>query len=81
MSGTEVVRVGNKGRVVLPASIRQRRDWVEGTALIAVETETGVLLAERSAIEAILRHQLAGSDVVASLIEDRRRAAASEDDE
>ena len=80
MSGTGVVRVGNRGRVVLPADIRQRREWVEGTALVVVETETGVLLAERSAIEDILRRQLAGSDVVASLLEERRQASAVEDE-
>ncbi|WP_411721159.1 AbrB/MazE/SpoVT family DNA-binding domain-containing protein [Mycetocola sp.] len=80
MSGTETVRVGNKGRIVLPAGMRQRRDWAEGTTLVAIETETGVLLAERSALETILREQLSGADVVASLLEERRRASAAEDD-
>ncbi|MET4637267.1 AbrB/MazE/SpoVT family DNA-binding domain-containing protein [Mycetocola sp. 2940] len=80
MSGTESIRVGNKGRIVLPADIRQRRQWAEGTTLVAVETESGVLLAERSALEEILRKQLSGADVVASLLEDRRRASAAEDD-
>jgi hypothetical protein len=65
---------------VLPAGIRQRRKWVEGTTLVAVETETGVLLTERSALEAILREQLTGVDVVALLLEERRRASAAEDE-
>jgi U3 small nucleolar RNA-associated protein 14 len=47
--------------------------------LVAVETEHGVILTGRSELEDIVRRQLAGKDVVAELIEERREAAARED--
>lgn len=78
MSGTTSMRVGDKGRVVLPADLRQRRNWTEGTTLVAVETERGVVLTRRDELEALVRSQLAGNDVVAELIEERRLAATAE---
>jgi bifunctional DNA-binding transcriptional regulator/antitoxin component of YhaV-PrlF toxin-antitoxin module len=65
--------------LVIPAELRQRKHWTEGTILVAVETEHGVILTGRSELEDIVRRQLAGTDVVAELIEERREAAARED--
>ncbi|RNE62288.1 AbrB/MazE/SpoVT family DNA-binding domain-containing protein [Cryobacterium tepidiphilum] len=79
MSGTEPIRVGNKGRIVLPAAIRERRNWAEGTALVAIETERGVILAARSELEQLVREQLAGTDLVADLLAERRAASRRED--
>lgn len=81
MSGTTSMRVGDRGRVVLPAGLRQRRNWPEGTILIAVETERGVVLTRRDELERLVREQLAGSDPVADLMEERRLAASREDAE
>ncbi|MHB1330348.1 MAG: AbrB/MazE/SpoVT family DNA-binding domain-containing protein [Gemmatimonadales bacterium] len=75
------MRVGDRGRVVLPAELRQRRNWSEGTILVAVETERGVVLTSRDELERLVREQLAGSDPVAALMEERRLAAAREDAE
>jgi AbrB family looped-hinge helix DNA binding protein len=75
------MRVGDRGRVVLPAELRQRRNWSEGTILVAVETERGVVLTSRDELERLVREQLAGSDPVADLLEERRLAAAREDAE
>ena len=36
--------VSTKGQVILPSSIRQRREWGAGTRLIVEETAEGVLL-------------------------------------
>ncbi|MGO4665225.1 AbrB/MazE/SpoVT family DNA-binding domain-containing protein [Bosea sp. 2RAB26] len=36
--------VSTKGQVILPSSIRQRREWGAGTRLIVEETPDGVLL-------------------------------------
>lgn len=46
MSGAEkfITIVSTKGKVILPKSIRQRRDWVAGTRLLVQETPEGVLL-------------------------------------
>jgi AbrB family looped-hinge helix DNA binding protein len=79
MSGTHTLRVGNRGRIVLPAELRQRRNWPEGTPLVAVDTDRGVILTSRDELEKIVREQLEGSDVVASLLEERRAASLRED--
>lgn len=74
------MRVGDRGRVVLPAGIRERRNWSEGTTLIAVETDRGVILTERHELERLVRDQLQGTDLVAALIAERRAAAHREDE-
>ena len=74
------MRMGERGRVVLPAALRQRRNWSEGTILVAVETHRGVVLAGRDELESLVREQLRGEDVVGALIEERRLAASREDE-
>ena len=39
-----ITTVSTKGQVILPKTIRQRRDWDAGTRLIIEETAEGVLL-------------------------------------
>ncbi|MCD2441455.1 AbrB/MazE/SpoVT family DNA-binding domain-containing protein [Agromyces sp. SYSU K20354] len=78
MRGTYTVTVGNKGRVVLPTAIRARRNWAEGTTLIAIDTPTGIVLTSRDEAERLLRDQLAGTDVVTELLDERRAAARDE---
>ncbi len=39
-----MIRLSTKGQVILPKSIRQRRNWDTGTRLIVEETADGVLL-------------------------------------
>ncbi|MER3388601.1 MAG: AbrB/MazE/SpoVT family DNA-binding domain-containing protein [Microcella sp.] len=81
MSDTLAVQVGHKGRIVVPASIRARHQWREGSTLVAVDTDSGVFLADRSALESILRARLAGIDLVSELISDRRQEASDESTE
>jgi len=78
MSDTLAVQVGNKGRVVVPASIRTRHQWVEGSTLVALDTELGVLLADQESIERLVRARLSGIDLLADLLADRRREAAND---
>jgi AbrB family looped-hinge helix DNA binding protein len=78
MSDTLAVQVGDKGRIVVPAAIRARHDWVEGSTLVALDTAVGVLLADRGAIESLVRARLAGHDPLAELLSDRRREAERE---
>lgn len=80
MSDTLAVQVGNKGRIVVPASLRARHDWVEGSTLVALDTELGVLLADQATVERLVRAQLAGHDLLEDLISDRRRDAARENE-
>lgn len=79
MSDTFNLTVGNKGRVVLPAALRENKNWGEGTTLVALETERGVVLTTRSELQAVVRAQLAGKDIVGDLLRGRR-AEASRDD-
>jgi AbrB family looped-hinge helix DNA binding protein len=70
--------MGDRGRIVIPADIRERRSWHTGTRLVAVETPSGVLLADRADLEDLVRRQLAGRDLVTELLDERRAAAAAE---
>ncbi len=71
MSGTGIT-IGGEGRIVLPAAIRDRRGWVVGTELVALESETGVVLVDRDSLKKAVRAQLAGRDVVTELLDERR---------
>lgn len=79
MSGTHVVTVGNRGRIVVPAEVREREGWVDGTPLVLLATPSGVVLMTRGQLRERVRDELAGLDLVADLLADRRLAAAAED--
>lgn len=81
MSDTTTVVVGNKGRIVVPAGIRARHQWVEGSTLVALDTELGVLLADRDTVEGLVRARLAGHDMLGDLLSDRRRDAARDNEQ
>ncbi len=53
MASTEkrTVRLSTKGQVVLPKSIRRRRNWESGASFTIEETPEGVLLKEASLFE------------------------------
>ncbi|MBO1902003.1 AbrB/MazE/SpoVT family DNA-binding domain-containing protein [Leucobacter weissii] len=81
MSGTLTMRVGGKGRVVLPSELRARQGWIEGTTLTAVEQDDGsVLLLTREQLLARVRSSLVGKDAVSELMAERRAAAQREDE-
>lgn len=53
-----VVRIGNKGRVVIPAALREQAHVAEGDELVARVMEDGRLILEtRESIKARLRAQ------------------------
>jgi bifunctional DNA-binding transcriptional regulator/antitoxin component of YhaV-PrlF toxin-antitoxin module len=79
MSGTHTFTVGDRGRVVLPSQLRQHRGWPEGTTLVAIETATGVVVTSRDELELIVAKQLAGEDLVAQLLEERRASAVRDE--
>ena len=79
MSGTHRVVVGNKGRIVVPSDVRERGGLVEGTPLVLLETENGIVLLTRDQLRARVRGELDGLDLVGELLEERRRAAKAED--
>jgi AbrB family looped-hinge helix DNA binding protein len=80
MSGTSYpVTMGDRGRLVVPAALRERLHLEAGTPLVLIETDLGVVLATREQLKTLVRSQLQGLDLVAELLEDRRRQAAADD--
>ncbi|MFT4221148.1 MAG: AbrB/MazE/SpoVT family DNA-binding domain-containing protein [Microbacterium sp.] len=63
----------------MPAPLRERQRWEQGTPLLFIETERGVLLVTREQAKQLVREQLSGDSLVDELIAERRRAAAVED--
>ena len=79
MSGTRTIVVGDRGRLVLPADIRERGGIAEGTELIVIETPDGLALLTREQLKRRVRSELAGPSLVADLVDERRAAAKAED--
>jgi len=79
MSGTHAVIVGNRGRIVVPADVRERAGLSEGTPLILLESPDGLVLLTREQLRARVRNELDGLDLVSQLLADRRTAAQEED--
>lgn len=79
MNGTYQVVMGDRGRLVIPAEIRERAGLSEGTALILLETPTGLVLLTRPQLQDLVRADLAGLDLVGELLTERRAEAAADD--
>ena len=79
MSGTHHVVVGDRGRIVVPAEVRQRAGLSEGTPLVLIETPDGLILLTRDQIKARVRADLSGLELVEELLAERRAQADAED--
>lgn len=79
MSGTYPVVMGDRGRLVVPAELRERLQLAAGTPLILLETPHGVVLATREQVKLHLRERLRGLDLVGALLAERRTLSAAED--
>jgi bifunctional DNA-binding transcriptional regulator/antitoxin component of YhaV-PrlF toxin-antitoxin module len=71
--------MGDRGRLVVPAELRQRAGLAAGTPLVLVESPRGLLLLTRSQLAELVRADLEGLDLVGDLVSERREAAARED--
>jgi AbrB family looped-hinge helix DNA binding protein len=71
--------MGDRGRLVVPAELRDHFDLRPGSSMVMVETPEGIVLATRDQAKRWIRHQLGGgSSLVDELLADRRAAAAVE---
>lgn len=70
--------MGDRGRLVIPAEVRERTGLAEGTALVLLETPTGLVLLTRPQLQELVRADLAGLDLVGELLAKRRAEAAGE---
>lgn len=71
--------MGDRGRLVVPADVRERGGLVPGTPLVLVETPTGLVLMTREQLKLRIRDGWGGHDLVADLLADRRAASLAED--
>jgi len=78
MSTTFPVALGDRGRLVVPAELRERQHWSQGTPLLFIETDDGVVLTSREQALQLVRKQLAGKSLVDELLADRRAEAERE---
>jgi AbrB family looped-hinge helix DNA binding protein len=78
VSGTYQVVMGDRGRLVIPAEVRERTGLAEGTALVLLETPTGLVLLTRPQLQELVRADLAGLDLVDELLAERRAEASDE---
>jgi AbrB family looped-hinge helix DNA binding protein len=71
--------MGDRGRLVVPADVRERSGLAEGTRLVLLETPSGIVLMTQAQARARVRQELQGLDLVGDLLAERRREAANED--
>jgi len=71
--------MGDRGRLVVPAELRERWDLRAGSPLILLETPDGIVLATRDQLKRLVRHTLIGPSLVDELLRERREQAATED--
>jgi AbrB family looped-hinge helix DNA binding protein len=71
--------VGDRGRIVVPAEVRERTGLDAGTPLVLIETPDGLILLTREQLKARVRAELAGLDLVNELLTERRAQADAED--
>ncbi len=64
---------------MVPADVRTRAGLTEGTPLVLLETPDGLVLMTREQLRRRVRGELDGLDLVTQLLDERRRAAATED--
>ena len=71
--------MGDRGRLVIPADLRERAGLAEGTPVVLLETPQGLVLLTRSQLQELVRADLAGLDLVGELLAERRAEAAADD--
>ena len=79
MRGTYTATMGDRGRLVVPAELRERAGLHEGRTVVLVESPQGLLLLTREQLRDLVRSGLEGKDLVDQLLADRQAAASAED--
>ena len=72
--------MGDRGRLVVPAEVRERLHLNPGTRLILIETPDGLVLHTREQLWRKVRADLKGLPLVDELLAERREAARLEDE-
>lgn len=69
------VRMGDRGRLVVPAELRERLGLHPGTVLVFIESSNGLVLLTRDQLKNRVCSEMEGLNLVDELLEDRRRQA------
>jgi AbrB family looped-hinge helix DNA binding protein len=70
--------MGDRGRLVVPAAIRERLALEPGTPLVVVDSDDGLVVLTREQAKRRVQTELAGPSLVDELLRERRSAAADE---
>ena len=70
--------MGDRGRLVVPAELRERVGLAEGDTLTLIEAPGGLVLLTRKQLQQLVREDLAGLDLVGELLADRRAEDAAD---
>ncbi len=92
MSGNYSAVMGDRGRLVVPAELRERNGLGEGTVVVFVETDEGITMMTRDKLEQLVWRAnrgdrsagdrgAAGPGVVEDLVAERRQASREEDED
>jgi len=73
--------MGDRGRLVVPAELREAAGIGPGSPLVLVAAPDGLVVLTREQAKARLRRQLTGASLVEDLLDERRRAAHADDQE
>ncbi|MDR3069851.1 MAG: AbrB/MazE/SpoVT family DNA-binding domain-containing protein [Propionibacteriaceae bacterium] len=81
MSGTTALKMGDRGRLVIPVDVRQRFNLSAGTPLVLLETPSGLAILTQDQLKARVRadYQTDSGDLVGELLAERRAAALLEE--
>jgi AbrB family looped-hinge helix DNA binding protein len=71
--------MGDRGRLVIPAEVRDHNGLAEGTPIVLFETTSGLVLMTRSQLRDRVRADLAGLDLVGELLAERQAEAVADD--
>lgn len=75
MGGTYNATMGDRGRLVVPAELREHAGLMPGTPLILMDTDDGIVVMTRDQLRERIRKELAGPSLVDELIAERRAEA------
>jgi AbrB family looped-hinge helix DNA binding protein len=81
MSDSYSARVGNKGRIVIPAGLRETKGWTDDTVLVFIEDGENVTLHSRDELERRVLAEWKGTSTVDEFLEERREIARRENEE
>ncbi len=70
--------MGDRGRLVVPAALRERTGLAEGDTLTLIEAANGLVLLNRAQLQHLVREDLAGLDLVGELLAERRAEDAGD---